>query len=263
MPDLELDHGTLSYEEFGDAAAPSLFLVHGLHGESASMRPLAKRLAEDFHVIAPDMLGHGDSERHEEIRLADQAHALAQLIFHYGYRDAHVVGWSMGSYIAAKAAIEHPDRIDRLVLVTPKPYGTTSSTATAAENAGLDPKTASADEVQAALQDAVWSDSTDKERRREILSTVNEAENLSREERATIEESIEDFDLREGLPQVTARTLVISGSADGLNPPEDGEAVAALIPQARFVVFEASGHMLPYEEADRFVSEVSDFLTAD
>lgn len=83
------------------------------------------------------------------------------------------------------------------------------------------------------------------------------------DERATIEESIEDFDLREGLPQVTARTLVISGSADGLNPPEDGEAVAALIPQARFVVFEASGHMLPYEEADRFVSEVSDFLTAD
>lgn len=263
MPALELDHGTLSYEEFGDAAAPSLFLLHGLHGESASMRPLATRLSEHFHVIAPDMLGHGDSERHDEITLADQAQALAQLIFHYGYRDAHVVGWSMGSYIAAKAAIEHPDGIDRLVLVSPKPFGTTSSTATAAEKAGLDPKSASADEIQAALQEALWSEATEKGRRREILSTVNEAENLSRSERATIEESIEGFDLREGLRQVRARTLVLSGAEDGLNPPEDGEAVAQLIPEARFEAFESSGHMLPYEEADRFVSAVVDFLTQD
>ena len=56
MPSLELDPGTLSYEAFGDAAAPGLFLIHGLHGDSASVRPLAER----FHVIAPDMLGHGE-----------------------------------------------------------------------------------------------------------------------------------------------------------------------------------------------------------
>lgn len=125
MPSLELDHGTLSYEAFGDAAAPGLFLIHGLHGDSASVRPLAERLAERFHVIAPDMLGHGESERLDAFTLEDQATSLNQLIKHYGYPEAHVVGYSMGSYIAARAAIQEPDHVQRLVLVCPKPARTT------------------------------------------------------------------------------------------------------------------------------------------
>ena len=60
MPSLELDHGTLSYEA------------------------LAKRLAERFHVIAPDMLGHGESERLDAFTLEDQATALNHLIVHDG-----------------------------------------------------------------------------------------------------------------------------------------------------------------------------------
>ena len=210
MPSLELDPGTLSFEAFGDAAAPGLFLIHGLHGDSASVRPLAERLAERFHVIAPDMLGHGESERLDAFTLEDQATALNQLIVHYGYPEAHVVGYSMGSYIAARAAIQEPDHVQRLVLVCPKA-----------------------------------------------------AENLSREERRTNEESIEGFDLRPGLPTVTARTLVLSGAEDGLNPPEAGRAVADLIPGARFEVYERSGHMLPYEEIERFTADVTAFLTAD
>lgn len=263
MPSLELDHGTLSYEALGDAAAPGLFLIHGLHGDSASVRPLAERLAERFHVIAPDMLGHGESERLDAFTLEDQATALNQLVVHDGYPEAHVVGYSMGSYIAARAAIQEPDHVQRLVLVCPKAAGRTSSTVTAAERAGLDPETASADDLMAALQEAIWSSATDADRRREILHEVNAAENLSREERRTNEESIEGFDLRPGLPTVTARTLVLSGAEDGLNPPEAGRAVADLIPGARFEVYERSGHMLPYEEIERFTADVTAFLTAD
>ena len=153
--------------------------------------------------------------------------------------------------------------MQRLVLVCPKAAGRTSSTVTAAERAGLDPETASADDLMAALQEAIWSSATDADRRREILHEVNAAENLSREERRTNEESIEGFDLRPGLPTVTARTLVLSGAEDGLNPPEAGRAVADLIPGARFEVYERSGHMLPYEEIERFTADVTAFLTAD
>ena len=262
MPALELDHGTLSYEVFGAAENPGLFLIHGLHGDSESVRPIAERLAKRFHVIAPDMLGHGESERLEEFTLDDQAQALTQLMFEYGYRDTNIVGYSMGSYIAARAAALAPEQLERLVLVAPKPAGTTSSTATAAENAGLDPQTASADDVMAALQQAIWSESTDEDRRREIMSTVNEAENLSKDERERIEESVQGFDLREHLPSITARTLVLSGADDGLNPPKVGREVAELIPHAEFRVYERSGHMLPYEETDRFVEDVTEFIMA-
>ncbi len=77
---------------------------------------------------------------------------------------------------------------------------------------------------------------------------------------AAVERSLADFDLRPGLPSITAPTLVLSGRSDGLNPPEAGEELARLVPGARFEVYEHAGHMLPYEETERLVAEVEAFL---
>ncbi len=58
---------------------------------------------------------------------------------------------------------------------------------------------------------------------------------------------------------ITAPTLVISGRADGLNPPEAGYELAQGIPGAHFQVYEESGHMLTAEEQDRLVTDVFTF----
>lgn len=80
---------------------------------------------------------------------------------------------------------------------------------------------------------------------------------LTADERVAVERSLAGFDLRPALPSIVTPTLVLSGRSDGLNPPEAGEEVASLIPGARFEVYEASGHMLPWEEQDRFVEDVT------
>ena len=70
------------------------------------------------------------------------------------------------------------------------------------------------------------------------------------------------FDFRPDLPHLKVPTLVISGRHDVLNPPEAGEEVAHLIPNARFEMLEDSGHLATLEETPRLLELVVPFLKA-
>lgn len=261
MPTIDAAGFPLFYREYGDAALPPLILVHGLYGDSSTMAPIAEALAERFHVVAPDAIGHGQSIHPENFTLADQGRALNALIAALGYDSAAVVGVSMGSYLAAQAAILEPVRTSALVLVVPKAHGTTSSSVAYAARMGVDLATATPEETMALMSGAVWSPETSDQRRAELLAFASEPQVvLTTAERAAVERSLAGFDLRPDLPSITAPTLVVSGRSDGLNPPEAGEEVARLIGGARFEVYEQSGHMLPYEELDRLVTDITTFV---
>ncbi|GHJ32341.1 alpha/beta hydrolase [Streptomyces hygroscopicus] len=262
MPELQIDGNIIHYEEHGEAGSPPLVLVHGLYGESAGLAPLAQRFARRFRVIAPDALGHGLSSHPAEFGIEDQGRVLAGLIAALGYPKAAILGISMGSYLAAQAAILEPARVSALVLVVPKAHGRTSSTAAYAARKGFDLTTATPEETTAFLAEVLWSPHTSQARREEILAAQLAAQRvvLTPEERATIDRSLRGFDLRPGLATIAAPTLVVSGRADGLNPPEAGQEVARGIPGARFEVYEHSGHQLASEETDRLVEDVEAFL---
>jgi 3-oxoadipate enol-lactonase len=261
MPTIDLDGASIFYREYGDPVLPLLVLVHGLYGDSAGMAPLGERLADRFHVIAPDALGHGRSARPAAFTLADQGRVLDSLIEALGHDSGHLVGISMGSYLAAQAAILEPDRVDRLVLVVGKAHGTTSSSAAYAGRRGIDLANASPEQMLELMADALWSPDTSAERRAEILAGQSaEQIELDADEKAAVERSLAGFDLRPGLGAITAPTLVLSGRSDGLNPPEAGEELARGIPHARFEVYEHSGHMLAAEEPDRLIDDLDGFL---
>lgn len=260
MPTIEIAGSSLFYREFGEAENPPLFLIHGLYSDSSSTEPLAAAFGTRLRVIAPDMLGHGRSARPTTFSLADQGRTLNGLIEALGYDSAALLGISMGSYVAAQAAILQPYRTSRLLLVASKAHGTTSSTAAYAQRMGFDLGTATLEETVALMAGALWSPATSPQRRGEIMASAGSQIVLTAEERAAVERSLAGFDLRPELPSVTAPTLVISGRADGLNPPEAGEEVAQLIPNAQFEMYEQSGHMLPFEEPDRLVKDTTAFV---
>lgn len=262
MPELHVDGNTIHYRVYGEAEAPPLVLVHGLYGESAGLAPLAKRLSVRFRVIAPDALGHGLSSHPAEFGIEDQGRALTGLIAGLGYEKAAILGISMGSYLAAQAAILEPARVSGLVLVVSKAHGRTSSVAAYAARHGFDLTTATPEETTAFLADALWSPHTPQARRDELLAAQLAAAQvvLTPEERAAIDRSLRDFDLRPGLATITVPTLVISGRADGLNPPESGQEVARSIAGARFEVYERSGHQLASEQPDQLVADVEAHL---
>jgi 3-oxoadipate enol-lactonase len=249
------------FREFGDPSHPPLLLIHGLFGDSSLMVPLAKRFADRFRVIAIDALGHGRSPKPAGFTLEDSGRAVTALIASLGYDSAVVLGVSMGSYVAAQAAILEPARVAQLVLVVAKGHGKTSSVAAFAERNGFDLAAATMEETIAFMTSALWSPDTAQDVRDGIMALQSEdAWQATAEERAAIEESLADFDLRPDLPSITAPTLVISGLSDGLNPPASGEEVAQLIPGARFEVYEHSGHMLASEETDRLVTDVTELV---
>ncbi|WP_028401569.1 alpha/beta fold hydrolase [Ectobacillus panaciterrae] len=84
---------------------------------------------------------------------------------------------------------------------------------------------------------------------------------LTPEQQAAANKALEGFDFRPDLNKVTAKTLVISGKYDGLNPPELGREIASLIPDSTFVEFEKSGHAPNVEEHKYFMELVINFLT--
>ncbi|WP_051882296.1 alpha/beta fold hydrolase [Chryseobacterium soli] len=83
---------------------------------------------------------------------------------------------------------------------------------------------------------------------------------LTPEQFAAANNALTNFDFRKGLPNITAPTLVISGKYDGLNPPKDGKEITTLIPNATFTELQFSGHAPIYEETERYLKLVEDFL---
>jgi 3-oxoadipate enol-lactonase len=260
MPTMELEGHSIYYREFGERTSPPLFLVHGLYSDSSTMEPLAGALAAHFHVIAPDMLGHGQSSHPADFSLSDQGRVLNRLVEALGHDEAALLGVSMGSYVAAQAAILEPSRTSRLLLVVPKAHGKTSSVAAYAERIGADLSAVSPEEMLEILAGALWSPATPQERRDEIMASAATQVVLTPDEKAAVERSLAGFDLRPELGAITAPTLVISGRADGLNPPSAGEEVARLVPRAELRVYERSGHMLTAEETDRLVADTTAFV---
>ncbi|MCX5739293.1 MAG: alpha/beta fold hydrolase [Proteobacteria bacterium] len=97
---------------------PLLLLVHGLAGSAATWRHVMPALAERFSVLAPDLLGQGDSDKPRgDYSLGAQANTLRDLMDALGHERATVVGQSLGGGVAMQFAYQFPERCERLVLV--------------------------------------------------------------------------------------------------------------------------------------------------
>jgi pimeloyl-ACP methyl ester carboxylesterase len=96
-----------------------LLLIHGMAGSSQSWRELIPRLAERYRVIAPDLLGHGQSAKpRTDYSLGAFAVGLRDLLDELGVASATVVGHSLGGGIAMQFLYQHPDYCRRLVLIS-------------------------------------------------------------------------------------------------------------------------------------------------
>jgi len=100
-------------------AGQPLLILHGTGGHAETYQRNIGPLSQHFHVIVPDLLGHGFTDRPEvDYTLDDFADHLFALLDAMGIRRSHVSGESIGGCIAAWMTIKHPDRVDRLVLNT-------------------------------------------------------------------------------------------------------------------------------------------------
>jgi pimeloyl-ACP methyl ester carboxylesterase len=109
----------LHFTDWGNASAPPLLLVHGGLDHSRSWDHLAQALRADFHVVAPDLRGHGDSgwATGSSYSLADHVYDLTNLVKSEGFGPVAIVGHSMGGMVSLTYAGAFPERVSKLVVL--------------------------------------------------------------------------------------------------------------------------------------------------
>lgn len=109
----------LHYADWGNAEAPHMLLVHGVQDHCHSWDWFADAFADRYHVLAPDLRGHGDSEwvRGSSYHHADYVYDLDQLVRQRALAPAVVVSHSMGGSLAAMYAGVYPECVAALVII--------------------------------------------------------------------------------------------------------------------------------------------------
>jgi pimeloyl-ACP methyl ester carboxylesterase len=114
---LELHGDRVAYRDEGDGEV--LLLIHGMAGSSDTWRSVIPQLSKKFRVIAPDLLGHGESAKPRgDYSLGAFAVWLRDLLDELGVSHTTVVGHSLGGGVAMQFAYQHPDYATRLILIS-------------------------------------------------------------------------------------------------------------------------------------------------
>ena len=255
----------IRYLEAGDTAKPKVILLHGLGGSAENWQsPLGSNitaLAANYHVFAPDQVGFGKSDKPLlKYRVATFADFLDKFMSELKIEKAHLVGNSMGGWVAGLMAIKYPHRIEKIVL---------------ADAAGIVPANVNTDEIYQ------LNNSTRDEIRANMkrifanpLFQNNEAlvdqfmtARVAANDGYTINSLIdsirrkEDF-LNDRLGEIKKPTLIIWGRQDGLLPVADAAVFNKGIAGSQLVIFENCGHAPQFEKAADFNREVLKFLDA-
>lgn len=253
---------------------PTVVVLHGGPGASHDyLRPQFDRLATGRRLLFYDQRGGGQSSVPRETPLDWRAHVadLAAVVREHGAQPAAIAGFSWGGLLALLFALEHPDLVDRLALVGPAPMYPEARQAYDTEFARRQAAPAVA-EARAALSasglrerdpDAFWRRAfelsvagyfTEPSRARALTPF-----RLSARAQQAVWQSLKGIDLRDRVGEIGAETLILHGRHDPI-PLASSETLVSLMPNARLVVFEDSGHALYAEETDRFVQVLDGFL---
>jgi len=237
-------------------------------------------LAEDFELLFVDPRGTGDSPRPADgsYGLADNVADLDELREHLDLEQIDLLGHSHGGFVAMSYAAAHPERVRKLVLVATAPRFAPEydERILAIWKASDDPTIAIALDARR-QRFAKGDDVEDEERMRLrllelrlffegadgvdwITSILRQAPPNSDALKYFNTKIAPTFDIRDHLPIIEARTLVITGELDFFGPPANDDIVAG-IPDARSVVIANAGHFVWVDEPDAFRNEVRQFLT--
>jgi pimeloyl-ACP methyl ester carboxylesterase len=254
---------------------PVVVLVHGLSGNWQNWLEVIPALVGAGHrVIALDLPGFGHSEMPAEpISIPGYARTIDAVVDALGVAGpAAFVGSSMGGFITAEMAISHPDRVERLVLVSAAALWNEQARARPLVVASkvsrfYAPLLVSGWELLARLprlrNEALRSAGL---RNTGLISAPLAYELLSGAGKPGFIDALQalyDYRIRDRLPEIACPTLVVWGANDPMVPLRHAFEYEDLIPDARAVVFPRTGHAPMLEQPERFNAALLGFLHED
>ena len=275
----------LHYVDWGNAAAPPLLLVHGGQDHCRNWDWLAERLRDDWHIIAPDLRGHGDSQWSPDgnYSMAGYLYDLAQLIHQQQLAPVTIIAHSLGGNIALRYAGIYPENVKKLVAIeglgpSPKMMAERAKRRIAERMqrwideqrglAGRMPRRyASIVDAFKRMQEA--NKHLSPEQARHLTQHgVNQNEDgtyswkFDNYVRAWPPYDMTQAEVEELWGRITCPTLLVYGTESwASNPLEDGRI--AHFTTAEVVSFDGAGHWVHHDRLDDFAATVRRFLGED
>jgi pimeloyl-ACP methyl ester carboxylesterase len=259
---------SVNYLEYGDSSKPTAMLVHGLAGCWQNWLANILALAENFHVVAIDLPGFGASPMPaDEISIPGYADCVAGLLDHLEVPSAFLIGNSMGGMTTLQLALDHPARVDRMILVSPAGWSTNElhpSLPQLAGFAGLIGGRAAASRESLVRRP--------KLRARALRGIVAHPEKLSGQ--IVFEllggmgkpgfpgalRALLSYDFRDRLGEIQQPALFIWGRRDGVVTSRDILHFGEQMPHSERILLKDTGHVAMVEHPEWFDQTATKFL---
>jgi 3-oxoadipate enol-lactonase len=258
--------GDISIEHYAEGDGPPLLMIRGFSSDCSNWsEPFLSPLQQHFTTIRFSNRGTGLTDKPDgPISVKQMADDAAHLLEALDIDRAHVFGVSMGGMIAQELALNHPERVNGLVLGCTIPGGPQTVGAGPEIVRMLLPEEGLSREELARKAWPVLVVPSFIETHRDFLEEMMQ---LAFQHPTPVEtfgkhsEAVNGFDAFDRLPQIQAATLVIHGDSDILLKQENGAMVAGLIPGSEFVTIEGVGHMFFWEKPEESSRTIIEFLS--
>jgi pimeloyl-ACP methyl ester carboxylesterase len=275
MKFLELHGDRVAYRDVG-SGDEALLLIHGMAGSSETWRAVIPQLSRKYRVVAPDLLGHGQSDKPRgDYSLGAFAVWLRDLLDELGISRATIIGQSLGGGVAMQFVYQHPDYCQRLILISSGGLGPDVGwtlrllSAPGAEfilpviaprpvlTAGNKVRSwFSAAGIQSPRGAEVWSaysSLSDADTRQAFLRTLRSVVDY----RGQAVSALNRLHMASELP-----TMTIWGDHDRIIPVDHAYAARDARPQGRLEVLEGVGHFPHVERPSEVVDLIDDFVSS-
>jgi pimeloyl-ACP methyl ester carboxylesterase len=265
------------YLEAGPLDAPPVVLVHGLGATNASMLPLFSALSRDFHVLAPDLPGHGGSQAKSDAHAAEYlGNWLVAFVRETCDEPAVLVGNSLGGRTALEAALISPYEVRGLVLLCPAvafrrlrqfvPLVRLVRNEIAALPMRI-PRSMVTRGLRSLFADPTrlpdtWHEAAVDEFIRVFSLRANRLAIFSALRHVYLDEPFGESGFWERLPSLKPPALFLWGDSDVLVPAGFSRFVAEALPDAQSVIVQSCGHVPQFEHPELTATYTRDFIAS-
>ncbi len=267
---VEVDGTPVNFVDIGDGELEPIVFVHGLGGQWQNWLENIPRAAQERRVIALDLPGFGLTPMpRERISISGYGRCVDALCEKLGLGRVDIVGNSMGGFVAAEVAIQFPERIDQLVLV--------SAAGIASADIATAPVVAVGRLVSAVVTHSAaqyrFLASRPRSRHHSLALVARHPSRLKPDlayegffkgaGKPGFQDALRanlDYDFRDRLPEIRQPTLIVWGEKDAILPVRDANEFERLIPDSRKLVMKETGHIPMAERPQTFNDVMLDFL---
>lgn len=252
---------SLHYRADLKAGRPVIAFVNSLGTDFRIWDAVIEQLGGQFGVVLADKRGHGLSELgHAPETIETYTSDLKELLDHLGIGRVTICGLSIGGLVAQCFALNHPERVERLVLCD------TAAKIGSAESWDARISATSAEGIESFADDVMtkwFTPAFHRERNAELAGCRVMLSRQSPAGYVAACRAVRDADYRSAVPFITVPTLVVCGDQDGSTPPQLVRGLADSIPGALFELIENAAHIPCVEQPASLSRLIREFMSND